>query len=340
MATITKLPSGSYRIRRTYKGRTYSVTVPYKPRKAEADQLIAEVIKDAPQPRRETLAECCEEYLRTKSNVLSPATIRAYRAYLRNAPPRLLNARITDLNRSTLQSYVNDLAGLKSPKSVRNYWGFFRAVIQLYTGQTFSLTMPQKEKPTFYVPEDEDVKRILNYLRGNRYEVPITLAALGLRRSEIAALTLADLSDDDILTIDKALVQDARDDWVLKSTKTTESTRQIPVPHYIAERIREQGYIYKGHPGGISKALVRAQRELGIERFSLHKLRHYFASQSAAMHIPDIQTMRLGGWKSPSIMRKVYTHAQERQMREESKKMMKHISRMRDKTVTDSDAQI
>lgn len=162
----------------------YSLTVPYKPRKAEAEQLIAELIGNAPPPSAETLGDCCRAYLDLKSNVLSPSTLRAYRSYLRNTPARLQNARITALTPLAIQTYINTEAGLKSAKTVRNEWAFLSAVIRQYTGQVFRVTLPQRKKPEFFVPEDGDVKRILQYIRGSGYEVAIYLAALGLRRSE------------------------------------------------------------------------------------------------------------------------------------------------------------
>lgn len=57
MANVQKLPSGNYRIRKTYRGKVYSLTVPYKPRKAEAEQLIAELIGNAPPPSTETFSK-------------------------------------------------------------------------------------------------------------------------------------------------------------------------------------------------------------------------------------------------------------------------------------------
>lgn len=326
MAYIQKLPSGSYRIRKTYRGKEYAVVVPYKPLKKEADQIIAQAIKDAPPPSHDTLEDCCYAYLQSKSNVLSPSTIRAYRSYIRTAPLRLLNARITALTRQELQSYINELSAHKTPKSVRNEWAFFSVVIRQYTGQSINLTLPQKVKQEFFVPEDKDVKRIFEHIRGSKYEVAIYLAALGLRRSEILALTADDLSDDNTITISKAAVQDSGQNWIIKTTKTTESTRQIPIPAYVADLIREQGYIYRGGHQSINGYLTRVQKMLGIPHFTLHKLRHYFASQSAAMGIPEVMTMRLGGWQSPAIMKRVYTHAQEQRMREESRKMADHIT--------------
>ena len=127
MANVQKLPSGTYRIRNTYRGKVYSLTVPYKPRKSEAEQLIAELIGNAPPPSTETLGDCCRAYLDLKSNVLSPSALRAYRSYLRNTPARLQNARITALTPLAIQTYINTEAGLKSAKTARNEWAFFIA---------------------------------------------------------------------------------------------------------------------------------------------------------------------------------------------------------------------
>ena len=179
MANVQKLPSGNYRIRKTYRGKVYSLTVPYKPRKAEAEQLIAELIGNAP-PSTETLGDCCRAYLDLKSNVLSPSTLRAYRSYLRNTPARLQNARITALTPLAIQTYINAEAGLKSAKTVRNEWAFLSAVIKQYTGQVFRVTLPQRKKPEFFVPEDGDVKRILQ----DKHKFIALTSSPGRRRPE------------------------------------------------------------------------------------------------------------------------------------------------------------
>ena len=50
-----------------------------------------------------------------------------------------------------------------------------------------------------------------------------------MRRSEICALTPEDI-EGDVIHINKALVQDENREWIVKATKTTESTRDIVVP--------------------------------------------------------------------------------------------------------------
>lgn len=75
--------------------------------------------------------------------------------------------------------------------------------------------------------------------------------------------------------------------WVEKTTKTTSSTREIVIPMEIADKVREKGYIYKGHPNSITRFLENTEDALGIPRFPLHKLRHYFASKMSALNIPE-----------------------------------------------------
>ena len=86
------------------------------------------------------------------------------------------------------------------------------------------VTLPMKEKKSEYIPSAEDVKRIFAEVKGTRYEVPLSLAALGLRRSEICALEMSDLNGCE-LAINKAVVLNKNQEWTVKPTKTTDSTR-------------------------------------------------------------------------------------------------------------------
>lgn len=165
-----------------------------------------------------------------------------------------------------------------------------------------------KEKKSEYIPSAEDVKRIFAEVKGTRYEVPLSLAALGLRRSEICALELSDLNGCE-LTINKAVVLNKNQEWTVKPTKTTDSTRTIFIPSDLADRIREQGYIYEGDPEMIYCALVKSQKKLGIPHFSLHKMRHFFASYLHDLGYSDKQIQEMGGWRTDIIMKSVYQHA-------------------------------
>lgn len=307
---IEKLPSGSYRIRKMYKGKMYTVMFEGKPTQKEAIQAISDVLSNVHLKQNPmTFFDAANGYVDMKRNVLSPRTIKEYSETVKRLPEWFYELRISDITQIDINKLVNELSKDKSPKTVRNYHGFISAVLGSYRPEMKIYTkLPQKIKKVPYIPSQEDVRQILAAVKDTPYDIPITLACYGLRRSEICALTIDDL-DGDVLRINKALVLDDNKKWVVKTTKTTESTREIIIPTVLADKIRTQGYIYKGHPNSISDYLDRTEKLLGIPHFSIHKFRHYFASQMSALGVPEADIMRMGGWETDHVMKSVYRHS-------------------------------
>ena len=54
---------------------------------------------------------------------------------------------------------------------------------------------------------------------------------------------------------------------------------------------------------------MEQQGKLGLPHFSLHKLRHYYASMAHSLGIPDQYIMKAGGWKTDNVLKSVYQHA-------------------------------
>ena len=325
--TIEKLKSGSYRITQMENGKRYRVTVDHKPSKTEAIKLLADIVEKKPvSSNNMTFDDAADRYIQSKSKILSPSTIRDYQKLRRNVPETLSQAHIYDLTSLKVQTAINDMASLKSPKTLANYSSFIVAVLKSADIDIKHPQLPQKEKKDIYIPSKEDVQRIFNHIKGKEEEIVIILAAHGLRRSEIAALTLSDL-EGNTLTINKAMVQDEAQRWVIKGTKTTDSTRTVIIPEDVADMIREKGYIYNKMPYTINQDLHRAQKELGIPQFSLHKLRHFFASFCHDLGFSDKAIQSMGGWRSDSILRTVYTHALD--MEQKKKEMSESLSKLR-----------
>ncbi len=208
-----------------------------------------------------------------------------------------------------MQEEINRIAKERSPKTVRNHHGFISAVLGIFhPGLKLSTTLPQKVKTEPYIPTNSDIRKILDYSKGSMFEIPIMLACYGMRRSEICALECQDI-DGDVVHITKAKVLDEKRNWIIKTTKTTESTRDIIIPIELSNKIKNKGYVYKGHPNSITCYLFKAQDSLGIPRFSIHKLRHYFASEMSALGIPEADILRMGGWETDYVMKSVYRHS-------------------------------
>lgn len=323
---IEKLPSGSYRVRKMYKGEMHTVVTDYKPTQKEALKLIADALDKAKtenQSRKHIIfSDASENYISAKKNVLSPSTIAGYKRISNALSDSFKRVLISDMTVIDVQKEINRYSAGHSPKTVRNMHCFISAVLSMYRPEfVLRTSLPQRVKPETYVPTNEEVKKVVEYARGTQYEIAILLAALGLRRSEICALTTDDLSGN-ILRIRKALVENEKHEFVEKGTKTTNSTREIYLPDEIVGLINERGYIYKGYPGNILKFLHRAQDALKIPRFKLHALRHYYASTAHAIGIPDSYIMQSGGWQSDNVLKSVYRHA----LDEEKEKMQKQAA--------------
>lgn len=323
---IEKLPSGSYRIRKMYKGQTYTVITDYKPTQKEALKLMtAELDRVKPESQSQkhvTFQEASAGYIDVKRNVLSPSTIAGYERVSRALSGQFRKLLVSDISVLDVQKEINDYSVGRSPKTVRNAHCFISAVLSMYRPEiSLRTSLPQRIRPETYVPTNDEVKKVVEYAKGTEYEVAILLAALGLRRSEICALKADDLKGN-TLSINKALVENSEHGFTEKGTKTTDSAREIFLPDELATLIRQRGYIYKGYPGSILKFLHRAQDALEIPRFKLHALRHYYASTAHAIGIPDSYIMQSGGWQSDNVLKNVYRHA----LDEEKERMQKQAA--------------
>ena len=307
--TIEKLPSGNYRIKEMRGGKTTSITIDHKPTKREAADLLSQ--KSTSINDKTPFGTAAQNYIDSKSNVLSPSSIRGYRTILKcQIPDDFKSIPIERVNLPHIQHLINNASISYSAKTVRNISGFVMSVCSFYGLEIKSPTLPKKKNREEYVPTESDIRRILDEVKGTKYEVPFILGTYGLRRSEICALTKEDL-EGNVLSINKALVLNDNNEWTLKHiNKTEKSTRQIVVSDYVADLIREYGPC-PCTPHSLYWKLQRVQTKLEINRFPFHKLRHFFASYLHEQGFSDKQIEALGGWKSDYTLKKIYQHEME-----------------------------
>lgn len=312
--TIEKLPSGNYRIRVRENGERYSVTVPFKPTQKQAYEIIYERINNPSSAYDAmTFEKASNEYIKIKNAVLSPSTVKGYKAIQKALPEAFKQMPLGRIDQPIVQKIINDYSKTHSPKSVRNAHGFISAVVRSFLPDVeFHTTMPQKIIKKPYIPTETDVKRLLEYSKDTEYWVPLSLACLSLRRSEICGASIEDL-EGNILHVHRGLVQDENNKFVLKeTTKNDASTRDVVLPDELAERIRKQGYIYKLYPNGIDNYLRRTLPKLGIEPFGVHKLRHFFCSYMSHLGMSESSIYAAGGWVQGSdVAKRIYRHEME-----------------------------
>lgn len=299
-----KLSSGNWNVRVMINGKSYSFTDPDRRRCLRRASEFAEAVQeDIDNPR---LIVALENLVESRSDALSPATIRGYNSIVRavrTLHPQTAQKRALALTDRDIQNIVNKL---NTPKTQRNYVN----LISEATGRKFSVRYKQKQPKEVAVPSDLEVLGLIRIFQRTEMEVPVLLGAYaGLRRGEICALTIRDL-DGDYLHINKDMVRDDFGEWIIKSPKTPASNRVIMLPHFVADRIRAQGYVTHLSPHAVTNRFIRRQEALGIDApYTFHSLRHFFASTLHAEHIPDAYVMRAGGWSTPYVMQKVYRHA-------------------------------
>ena len=313
---IEKLPSGNYRIR-VYMGKDADgkkITKSFTHYDKAKLRLIAAQYQTAHKgsPHRQTISKAMDAFLKAKAAVLSPSTVKAYTSLsdtLKASHAHFCGLWMDDLNQETLQALINDMVadGLK-PKSIQNYHGFLSAVYKYAGEQLPPVTLPQKAKPVIRIPTEETVKKILAETKGTRLEIPIALATMGLRRSEICALSPEDL-DGNTLHIHGAVVYGEGNKLVTKATKTESSDRYIQIPKALADQIRANG-ITDYTPAGLSAAFRLFLKHQKIPHFRLHDLRHFFVSYCHnILHLSDAQIQAITGHKTSVVLRANYLHA-------------------------------
>ena len=303
-----------YRVRKQINGIKYTFNFDTKPTQKMIQKAMDE--RNVVQKHGNSFKVCCNSYIESKKNVISPSTIKGYRSISRAISDEFMAKDIGTITPYDVQNEINRYAKDHDAKTVRNYHSFISSVLSLFRDDIVLRTrLPtiQKKKP--YIPTREDVRRLLDASVGTQYEIPLKLACYGMRRSEICALTPEDIQGNKVI-INKGLVSTTDNEFVVKSMpKTAASTREIYISDELAERIQEVG-LYKGHPGCINKWMKRQLKSLGIEYFSLHKLRHYFVSVLSSQNVDEATILELGGYATDRVMKAVYRHS----MSDENKK--------------------
>lgn len=303
---IEKLPSGSYRVRKQINGKRHTFTFDHKPTQKEIFEQLSNYTE--PINGKTTFKQASESYIDIRSNTLSPSTIREYKGTIKRLSDSFIHLLIDDITTSDVQREINALAKDKSPKTVRNYHGFISSVLgEFRPDLSLHTHLPMKDGNAPYIPSTDDINALLDLAKGTEYEVPLLLACASMRRGEICALTMDDI-EGNIIHVTKDMVLDINKKWVIKPPKTLQSIRDIYVPDRVIEAINRNG-LYTGHPSSITDWMDKAEKKLGLQHFSLHKCRHYFASKAHEQGISDADIMKAGGWKTDHVMKNVYRHS-------------------------------
>ncbi|WP_225353750.1 tyrosine-type recombinase/integrase [Lacticaseibacillus sharpeae] len=174
------------------------------------------------------------------------------------------------------------------------------------------------------------------------YAMFYTLAASGMRRGELLALTWSDVSfSDSSITVNKTLAAGVKGRLMLDAPKTRTSRRTIPMDTGAMQVLRRwhliqaQWLLALGVRGDARKQLVFSNRKNGLhsldtphkrlralcdanglEYISVHGFRHSAISNMLAAGVDVATVQKRMGHASPEITLKVYAHVSKEQAKE------------------------
>jgi integrase len=258
--------------------------------------------------------------------------------------------RVDLLDRDDVAGWLDDLAtgGELARRSIQICRTILRAVLNeaveegllrrnpaARVGMPRAVARPDRQRDVDAWDELQ-VARFLEATADHRWAAPFRLSVLyGLRRSELLALTWADLDlDAGTVSIDKALVE-VKGGLVQTPGKTKRSRRTVPVDADTARMLSAHRAAQNAerlalgaawadldlvvctatgtavHPRNFNKTLVAIARQAGLPPLTSHGLRH-----TAATHMTrqaaDLGELRAAAevlGHSPEMMMQVYAHA-------------------------------
>ena len=306
-----QLPSGRWRCR-VYDGTIKKQRAFIADTPEEAVMLANEwrLNRDVEQAAPASLEKCIAEYIKIKSNILSPSTIDGYHRIVKRISPELLRKPANRITTADLQREVNRLAGIYSPKTVQTSFGLLSSVLhQAVPKLSTDVSKPAPQKRIRQLPTAAEVIRVF---KGDDLELPVLLAMwLSLRVSEVRGLKKSDFTGGKV-TINRVIVT-IRDggthkDIEKQAAKTTDSRRVIDVPPEIQHLVDAVSgdYITTLSGQAIYKRFIRRMSAAGFQGVTFHDLRHVNASVMLLLGIPDKYAMERGGWSTPDVLRRVY----------------------------------
>lgn len=326
-----KLPSGSWRVQvywytdengvKHKKSFTCSDPSPKGKRKCEAEAAAWAMSKPAMHGGKKsvhqlTFAEALDRYISDRDGILSPSSIRKYRAMQRNHFVEINDIVLTEIEQDDVQNMVNRMVSDGySAKTITEVTSMVSTIQKKHDLRTFSNTVKpkKKRKKKKVVPTDKQLMQILDYAKGGPMYLPIMVAAFcGLRRGETAALDVSDIDrKKKIMHVHRNMVDVPGGGWVVKEPKTEDGDRYIPVPQCVIDNLPDSGRLTDLTPGMITSRFEHIAKHCDLpDGITFHSLRHYTTSVKLFLGENDLVVRKEMGWSEKDFqeMKEIYGH--------------------------------
>lgn len=310
-----KLSSGTWFIRMRLGGENINVSAPTKKECTNKAALIKSEYragKRVSEHKAPTLEKCLDDFISKREAILSPSTIRGYKAIKRTRFQHVMDRPISSVD---WQEVINTEAKAgASPKTIKNAWGLVRSAM-MEAGHDVSVRLPAQIPHEKEWLTAEQIPVFMKAIEGKPGEIGALLALSSLRRSEIYGLDWKDIDLKNKVIHVRASVVLGDDAKPVKrhQNKTASSTRDVPIflPRLLTAleaAQTDEGPVVAGNIGTLRKRITAACKAAGLPDVGVHGLRHSFASLCYSLGVSELGAMQIGGWSDYQTMRKIYTH--------------------------------
>lgn len=283
--------------------------------RGDAEQALARLLLDTGHgvsPTMTVATYLLDVYLPHKQVTVRPRTLDGYEARLRgHVVPHVGTLRLDALSPYVLDRWVATLraSGMREANLLNTYRVLAAALRQavawrlIDTNPLASVPAPRRPRREVTTLTIEQARTLLDAARdSDAWPVVLLALAAGLRRSEIAGLTWADLDlDAGVLRVERG-VHVRRGTLIIEPPKSATSRRAVSLPPWAIDGLRPlRGLGYVASPDGslpnpdaLSRAYKRVADPLGIT-LPLRDLRHTHATLLLAAGVDlVIVSRRLG----------------------------------------------
>jgi len=315
-----RLANGDYFIRLRLGGENVPVTASTAKKCIDEARAIKASHKLQNRRRKtdKTLRQAIESYVKTRSNSLSPPTVRGYNAIKRNRFQSIMDKPIKDIKdwQEEFNKEANTVVkgGQKiSEKYLMNSWGLVASVLRDNRIEIpDNMTFPQVPKYDSKYLEPEQIPIFLKAIKGHRCEIVALLGLHSLRRSEMFSENMEINIKKKRIKVFGAAVYDNDNKLVQKVTNKNEtSTRYIPILiDRLSILVKQNGDkpLIEYAPNTLYRDIRYICKNNNLPVFGYHGLRHSFASLAHHLGMPEMIAAQMGGWKDLNTMKKIYTH--------------------------------
>ncbi len=266
-----------------------------------------------------SLNDAIQEYCDSKSNILSPATVRGYENIRKNQLKSIMDKNIYDLvelSDEEWQKIVNEESAKYAAKTVKNSVLFCKTIIKQRTKKSiaeFDLASPDVRTSSFLLPSE--IKTFVKFVMETDISLIALLALSSMRLSEIQALDWKYIKKNpDFIKTNGAVVPDKNHKYQHKEkNKNATSTRNVPIlipelATVIEQQRKPSGPLMTCSRSHFLKHVHRTCQRANITDVDIHGLRHSFASLAYHLKMPEKVAMEIGGWADAGTMHRIYTH--------------------------------